>query len=387
MNKDNIKAIIFDMDGVIVDSEPIHKKTGIQVFREFGMDVPKSEWDFFRGKKWEDIFSYASQKYGTRPVSIEDILRRKVEVYLDCAAEELKMTEGAYEFLVKLKNSQKYQYALTTSGRKYQQDEILQKFKLSDFFKVMVTAEDVKNGKPDPEPYAITAKKLNENPENCLVIEDSDNGILSAKAAGCLACGITGTFNREKLASAGADMIIDNFAELEIFILANMEKTFDIEFEKAIKFLKEYLGDKENPRKPIVPHCLRVGEYLFNKKYSREVVLGGLLHDTLEFSEISQDLIEKEFGENVARLVLANTKDRKITDSNERIEELAKRCAKQGKEALIIRAADTLDSFKYYTKVNNQSELDYCRKNADAIMKYKPEDLDDEVLDELKKWV
>lgn len=202
------------MDGVIVASEPIHEKAEAETCREFGMEVPKKEWDGFRGKKLEDIFSYVSQKYGTGNEPIEKMIQRKIELYLSYALRDMQLVEGAYEFLQELKKSQKYRYALTTSGRKIQQDKILAKFNLADFFDIMITADDVNNGKPHPEPYMITVKKLNEQSSECLVIEDSDNGILSAKSAGCQACGITTTFTKERLESVGADMVVSSFSEL-----------------------------------------------------------------------------------------------------------------------------------------------------------------------------
>jgi len=212
MNK--IKAIIFDMDGVLVDSEPIHEKAEIETCREFGMEVPKKEWDNFRGKKLEDIFSYASRKYGKGDEPIEKMIEKKIERYLFYALREMQLIDGVSEFLEKLKETQKYRYALTTSGRKVQQDQILAKIKLTDFFPIIVTADDVQSGKPNPDPYLITVEKLKELSENCLVIEDSDNGILSAKAAGCRACGITTTFSKEYLEKAGADFVVSNFQEL-----------------------------------------------------------------------------------------------------------------------------------------------------------------------------
>lgn len=212
MNK--IKAIIFDMDGVLVDSEPIHEKAEIETCRQFGMDAPKKEWDNFRGKKLEDIFSYVSRKYGKGDEPIEKMIEKKIELYLSYALLELQIISGAREFLKKLEKTQKYRYALTTSGRKVQQDQILAKFELADFFPIMVTADDVHNGKPHPEPYLITVERLKELPENCLVIEDSDNGVLSAKAAGCQVCGITNTFSREHLEKAGADLVVSDFQEL-----------------------------------------------------------------------------------------------------------------------------------------------------------------------------
>jgi len=202
------------MDGVIVDSEPIHEKVEIEVFREFGMEVPKGEWDDFRGKKLEDIFSCASRKYGSGNEPIERMIERKIELYLSYALNDMQLVSGVYEFLQELKQNGKYRYALTTSGRKSQQEKILAKFGLADFFDIMITAEDVKNGKPDPEPYTVTARRLDEKLDECLVVEDSINGIISAKAAGCQACGITTTFSKERLESVGADMVVSDFFEL-----------------------------------------------------------------------------------------------------------------------------------------------------------------------------
>jgi len=210
-----IKAIIFDMDGVLVDSEPIHQKVELEICREFGIDVPSEAWDDFHGQKLREIYEHVIQKYGRGDEPIEKMMERKIKIYLGCALREMKIVEGVDEFLQKLNTTKKFAYAITTSGPKMQQDKILEKFKLNKFFPIMVTADDVSNGKPHPEPYATTAKKLNIAPKNCLVIEDSDNGIISAKAAGCQACGITTTFARERLERAGADFVVSNFQELE----------------------------------------------------------------------------------------------------------------------------------------------------------------------------
>lgn len=214
MNTKKIRAIIFDMDGVLVDSEPTQAKAIMEVCREFGMEVSESECDDFRGRKMEDIFFYASKKYGIEIVPIREMVKRKIEIYLEFALQDVKLVSGVREFLDKLKKTQKYRFALTTSGRKIQQDQILAKYQLENFFETMITSDDVKNGKPHPEPYIVTVEKLNEEPGACLVIEDSDNGILSAKTAGCLTCGITTTFPGNRLESAGADIIISDFDEL-----------------------------------------------------------------------------------------------------------------------------------------------------------------------------
>ena len=166
-----------------------------------------------------------------------------------------------------------------------------------------------------------------------------------------------------------------------------MSKTLDIEMEKAMRLLSEHLpASDENSRKPILMHDIRVGVYLYENNYSREIILAGILHDALEFCDLSEQQLKDEFGEAVFNLVKSCTKESASEDANEKIDELILRCTQNGKEALIIKAADILDSFKYYTAENNKEELEYCQKNAAAIFKYLPGRFEDKVFDELEKW-
>ena len=167
-----------------------------------------------------------------------------------------------------------------------------------------------------------------------------------------------------------------------------MNKKIDIEFEKAVRMLVEHLPvADENSKKPILAHDIRVGVYLYQNSYSQDVILAGLLHDILEFSDFTEEMLQEEFGENVLKFVKANSKNRTIENSDERIDELAKRATEAGEDALIIRAADTLDSFKHYTFTKNESELEYCRKNAEAILKYRPEKFEDEIFEMLENTI
>ncbi|MFA6973471.1 MAG: HD domain-containing protein [Parcubacteria group bacterium] len=166
-----------------------------------------------------------------------------------------------------------------------------------------------------------------------------------------------------------------------------MEKSLDIEFEKAVRMLAEHFPvSEEGSRKPVLFHDIRVGVYLYERGYARDIVLAGVLHDALEFSDITEQMLREEFGDNVLKIVQANSKDRSIQDSDERIEELIRRCAAAGQDALIVKAADTLDSFQHYTKTDNQAELEYCAKTTVAIFKYKPEDFNGAVFSEIRKW-
>jgi len=97
-------------------------------------------------------------------------------------------------------------------------------------------------------------------------------------------------------------------------------------------------------------------------------------------------MLGNEFGGEIAKLVLANTKDNSITDKEEKTIELIKRCIQNGQDALVVKAADILDSFKWYSNQDNKNELQHCMRNANAIFKFKPTDFNDKIFDELKSW-
>ncbi len=166
-----------------------------------------------------------------------------------------------------------------------------------------------------------------------------------------------------------------------------MNKTLNLQFEKAVRLLVEHTTPSaEDSRKPLIPHDIRVGVFLHEQGYKEEIVLAGLLHDALEWTTLSQEKIVEEFGDEVLRLVLANTKDDSIEDSGKKIDELVSRCAAAGEDALIIKTADILDSYKWYTSQNNADELQYCDTNAAAIARHKPADFSDPIFAELAKW-
>jgi (p)ppGpp synthase/HD superfamily hydrolase len=167
-----------------------------------------------------------------------------------------------------------------------------------------------------------------------------------------------------------------------------MTKSLNIEFEKAVRLLAEaFPVSDENTRKPVLFHDIRVGVYLYENNYSREIILAGILHDALEFSSAGEELLREEFGDQVLNLVYACTKDDSIEDPQEKTNELISRCAECGEDALIVKTADILDSFKYYTATENPDQLEYCLRNAKAIMNYKPDEFKDKIFDELKKWL
>lgn len=166
-----------------------------------------------------------------------------------------------------------------------------------------------------------------------------------------------------------------------------MIKSLNIKFEDGVRFLVQHFPPSdETSRKPVLFHDIRVGMYLYDHDYSEDVVLAGLLHDTIEWSDATRDMIKDKFGENVLKLILANTKDDTIEDKHEKTAELIQRCVKNGQDALIVKTADILDSFKWYASQDSIDQLKYCMRNANAIFKYKESDFVDPIFDELATW-
>ena len=205
--------IILDMDSVIIDSEPLHVQVDKETCEEFGIGVPEVEWDNFKGVTGEEMYELIVARYGPDgTVEPAELLRARRNLFVK-RLPTVKAVDGAINFLSTARGH--YQrVALTTSTIADHQRLVFDLFDLHSFFDVVVTGDQVRLGKPHPEPYSTTTDRLGIPAEECLVVEDSENGIRSARGAGCKVVALTTSFSREKLAAAGAHLIVDSFAEL-----------------------------------------------------------------------------------------------------------------------------------------------------------------------------
>ena len=161
----------------------------------------------------------------------------------------------------------------------------------------------------------------------------------------------------------------------------------NIDFEKGVRLLSRVMPQAETMRKPTLFHSIRVGVYLYQNGYDRDVILAGLLHDALEFTDIPESTLRAEFGDAVTNMVLACSKDESIEDAQERTDQLIGRCVAAGEPALIVKTADILDSFTYYTVTNNQEQLVYCKRNKEAIVRLKPVTFTDKIFTSLDQII
>ena len=204
-------ALIFDMDGVLVDSEPLHKRAKEEAFRQFGIVLPESVYDSYKGRPDATMLPEVLGARGFSAETVAEISRLKHRIF-ESIKHELRAVEGAADFVRWA--AVRYQIALATSATTRNREVVLATLNAGDVFRVIVDSSRHKRPKPDPEVFQVAMRELGAEPGDCWIIEDSINGLRAAKAAGCLAVAVTTTFDRAKVQAAGADVVVDSFAEL-----------------------------------------------------------------------------------------------------------------------------------------------------------------------------
>ena len=200
------KAILFDMDGVILDSEPLHTAAFQTTLMEHGKELSDDGYkQHFAGKTdkagFEDYFDFINET-----VDIPLIMDQKTKIYLQLAADRLQGYPGMVALIKEL--SQTTQLALVTGSLRVEAEVALKALGITDCFEVTVTANDIEHSKPHPEGYLKAAALLGVDKEECVIVEDSPSGIMAALAAGIRSIGVTNTHTASEL--AGADLIVDS---------------------------------------------------------------------------------------------------------------------------------------------------------------------------------
>lgn len=209
----NKKAIIFDVDGVIVDSNTLSIKTKIKAFKEFKLNL-KEYPPAYRSLSLKHLVKKVNKEFNTN-ISIEDFITKRESIYESQVKNNLNLFEGVKEILEHLKQNNLL-VALATSGTKRKLTANLEAVNLNFEFDSIITADDVQKHKPNPEAYRVSATKLNINPKHCIVVEDSPEGIKAAKLAGMTCIGITNSYNSEELKEA--DYVIKKIIEIKKII-------------------------------------------------------------------------------------------------------------------------------------------------------------------------
>jgi beta-phosphoglucomutase len=226
-----LRAVIFDCDGTIADNEPLHLRMFQEVLSEEGIVFTEKEYYAkYLGMDDKDCFTTVLMAY-ERTVNdeiLDDLIQRKARLYEVAIRRDLKLYPGIVEFIRSAHRC--YRLAVASGALRHEIRIILETAELADCFQVIVAAEDVRAGKPDPEGFRKALEGMNTHPPlpdqpilaaECLVIEDSFAGVEAARAAGMKCLATTHTYSRSVLKDA--DHIVDTFSGLTI---AELEALF-----------------------------------------------------------------------------------------------------------------------------------------------------------------
>ncbi|MHC4158025.1 MAG: HAD family hydrolase [Planctomycetota bacterium] len=223
-----LRAVIFDFDGVITDSEILHLRAFNQVLAGHGIEITtKDYYKDYLGLTDFDCFELLIGE-GRRKISaeeIENLVEHKNQIFEKLAKSEGRIIEGVRDFLQMLKQNN-VPMAICSGALLVEIELILEEARLRSFFDVIVSAECVAKGKPNPEGFLLALQKMNKKRQSpvlanqCIVIEDSHWGLEAAKAAGMHTIAITNSYDAEQLAMA--EKIITRLGELNMGDLQRM---------------------------------------------------------------------------------------------------------------------------------------------------------------------
>lgn len=209
------KAVIFDMDGVIIDSEPFYQEVQIDLFHKMGITIPPEEYNTFIGAGMREMWNMIKSSRNLKQ-PIEELIKLNNSVLLEYFKESAALVPTPHftDFLASVLSAG-MKTAVASSTAKPIIEVILKKLNLYDFFNNIVSGNEVENGKPAPDIFLETASRLNVIPSDCIVVEDSFNGVKAAKSAGMYCLGYHNPNSGNQDISA-ADRIINSFADINI---------------------------------------------------------------------------------------------------------------------------------------------------------------------------
>ncbi|WP_339698367.1 HAD-IA family hydrolase [uncultured Marixanthomonas sp.] len=205
-----LQAVLFDMDGVIIDTEPLHKKAYFSMFNDFNIDVSEEMYNSYTGQSTINICKQLCDHFSLSeaPETLMAIKRKHFK-HLFATDSDLDLLDGVLD-LIKDYYNNSLTLILASSASMPNINRIFERFNLNQYFKAKFSGADLKESKPHPEIFIKAAEASGYSKEECMVIEDSTNGIAAAKAAGIFCVGYNSLHSKDQDYSK-ADVVVSNF--------------------------------------------------------------------------------------------------------------------------------------------------------------------------------
>jgi HAD superfamily hydrolase (TIGR01509 family) len=209
----SLDGVIFDMDGVLIDSHPVHRQAWREFLTTMGKHVDDQELQFIlEGRRREDILRHF---LGELPDEVLAEYGKQKDRLFQQNSKDVQLVPGVRSFLEVL-HGRGAKLAIATSASSYRTHRTLECLELTTKFSAVVTGDDVSIGKPDPAVYRLASERMNLPAENLLALEDAPCGVRSAKLAGIRCVGVSSNGVARALSQAGADDVIPDFLSLSM---------------------------------------------------------------------------------------------------------------------------------------------------------------------------
>lgn len=213
-----LKGILFDMDGVLVNNLDIHRQAFAEFFRRYNVNRTFDELNRVFGMGNDDIMGELMPADVVARVGIRELGYEKEAIYREIYAPVITPQPGLLEFLEAC-DGRGLKCAVGSSGYRVNVDFVLDKCNIRRYFEAIVAGDQVTHCKPHPEIYLTAAERLGLHPSECVVFEDAEAGIESAKRAGVKVVALATTFDREFLKGTEADIIVNDFRDVTLPML------------------------------------------------------------------------------------------------------------------------------------------------------------------------